>query len=148
MSRAKETFGKKEVRNKQLKKRKEKEQRRLERKESGRSSFNDMLAWVDENGRICSEPPSFDKKPEVKIESIEVSIPKGGIIKKESGFKGKIMNFDTTKGFGFINRMQPKDTVFFHINDCIGDVKTGDKVEFELEKGQKGTKAVNIKKLI
>ena len=144
-----ESFGKKDVRSKQLQKRKDKEKRREEKKERGKSkSFDDMLAWVDENGRICSEPTSSEKKPEVKAENIEVSIPKGGIIKKEAVIKGKIINYDVTKGFGFINSMQLNDSVFFHINECSWDVKTGDKVEFEKEKGQKGLKAFNIKKLI
>ena len=62
MGRSKETFGKKEVRNKQLKKRKEKEKRRLEKKEQDKkSNFDDMLAWVDENGQICSTPPDLSK---------------------------------------------------------------------------------------
>jgi cold shock CspA family protein len=38
--------------------------------------------------------------------------------------------------------------VFFHKNDCSDDIKTGDKAVFETEKGLKGLKAVNIKKLI
>jgi cold shock CspA family protein len=146
MGRAKETSGKKEVRNRQLKKRKKKEQRKLEKKEKGKSSFDDMLAWVDENGRIRSEPPSSEKQPEVKAENINVSVPKGGNIRKVTLFKGKVINFDESKGFGFVNSMQLNDAVFFHINDCTGEVKTGDKVEFETERGQKGLKAVHIKK--
>ncbi|MBN2612493.1 MAG: cold shock domain-containing protein [Bacteroidales bacterium] len=147
MSRAKETSGKKEVRNKQLKKRKEKAQRKLERKENGKNSFDDMLAWVDEYGRICSAPPTSENKSEVKAENIEISVPKGGKIKKETIIKGKILNFDAARGFGFINSMQLYDSVFFHINDCSAEVKPGDKVEFETEKGLKGIKAVNIKKV-
>ena len=46
MSRSKETYGKKEVRNKRLKKRKEKEQRKLEKKEQGRQSIDEMIAYV------------------------------------------------------------------------------------------------------
>ena len=62
MARSKETFGKKEVRNKQLKKRKDKEKRRSERKDQGKTSFDDMIAWVDENGQLCSSPPDLSKK--------------------------------------------------------------------------------------
>lgn len=147
MGRAKETFGKKEVRNKQLKKRKDKEKRRLEKKEQGKNSFDDMIAWVDENGQICSEPPSPENKLEVKAENIEVSIPRGGVKSIESVSKGKINNFDKSKGYGFINSNQYQDSIFFHINDCTQEVKAGDKVEFKTEKGHKGLKAVNIKKV-
>ena len=66
MSRSKETFSKKDVRNKQAKKRKEKEQRRLEKKEQGKRNFDDMIAWVDENGVISSTPPDSTKKKEIK----------------------------------------------------------------------------------
>lgn len=148
MGRAKETFGKKEVRNKQLKKRKEKEKRKQEKKEKGKSSFDDMLAWVDENGQICSEPPSTENSEEIKAESIEVSVPKGGNKIKDTWIKGKISTFDVIKGFGFINSMQLDNNVFFHINDCTEEVKSGDKVEFETERGQKGLKAINIKKWV
>lgn len=144
MSRAKETSGKKEVRNKQLKKRKEKEQRKLDRKEQGKDSFDNMLAWVDENGQICSEPPIIDKKKEIKAENIEISVPKGGFIKEETAFNGKVQNYDHSKGYGFISSTQINDSVFFHINDCYPEVKTGDKVSFETEKGLKGLKAINI----
>ncbi|MBA4322888.1 MAG: DNA-binding protein, partial [Odoribacter sp.] len=58
MGRPQETFNKKEVRNKKEKKRKEKEKKRLIRKETGKtSSFDDMIAYVDEFGMLSSTPP-------------------------------------------------------------------------------------------
>jgi len=147
MGRAKETFGKKEVRNKQAKKRKEKEKRRQERKEKGSDSFDDMIAWVDENGNICSEPPDADQKEEVDAEQIEVSVPKGGAKIKDMLNTGKIKNYDENKGYGFIYCNQLNDSVFFHINDCEQDIQTGDKVEFKTENGPRGLKAFNINKI-
>lgn len=148
MSRSKETFGKKEVRNKQVKKRKEKEKRRQEKKEQGKKgSFDDMIAWVDENGQICSTPPDLSKKSEIKAESIEIGIPKGGITENKKMFSGKITNFDETKGFGFINSTNLNQAVFVHANDCAEQLRVGDKVKFETEKGTKGIKAINVKKL-
>lgn len=148
MGRAKETVGKKDVRSKQLKKRKEKEKLKQERKEKGKSSFDDMIAWVDENGQICSEPPSSENKPKVKAEDIEISVPKGGGKPKELTNRGKVNNFDKTKGFGFINVTNSADSLFFHISDCIDEVTTGDKVTFETEKGPKGLKAAQVKKVV
>ena len=59
MSRSQETYNKKEVRNKKEKKRKDKEKKRLDRKENATEgkSFDDMIAYVDENGRLSSTPP-------------------------------------------------------------------------------------------
>ena len=62
MGRSQETSNKKEVKNKKDKKRKEKEKKRLIRKESGKSSFADMIAYVDEFGKITSTPPDPAKK--------------------------------------------------------------------------------------
>ena len=54
MARSQETFNKKEVRNKKEKKRKDKEKKRLERRDNVKEgrSFDDMIAYVDENGRL------------------------------------------------------------------------------------------------
>lgn len=144
MGRSKETFGKKEVRNKQAKKRKDKEKRRLERKEQATNSFDDMIAYVDANGQITDTPPDLTEKEEIEAENIEVSVPKGGTAEKIKIFRGKITNFDESKGFGFIYSPDINDSVFVHVNDCGEMPKTGDKVEFETEKGVKGLKAVNV----
>ncbi len=77
MGRSQETFSKKEVRNKKEKKRKEKEQKRaLKKSEGKKSSFDDMIAYVDEFGKISSTPPDPDKKTVVVAESIELKITK------------------------------------------------------------------------
>ena len=54
MGRSQETFKKKDVRNKKAKKRKEKEEKRLAKKDNEKKSgLNDMIAYVDENGRAA-----------------------------------------------------------------------------------------------
>ena len=58
MGRSQETFNKKDVRSRKEKKRKEKEAKRLARKENEKKgSLDDMIAYVDENGMLTSEPP-------------------------------------------------------------------------------------------
>ncbi len=56
----------------------------------------------------------------------------------------------TEKGFGFIT---PEDTtpgagdVFFHNSACGGqwdNLNVGDKVQFDIEKGEKGLRAINV----
>ncbi len=147
MGRSKETFGKKEVRNKKEKKRKEKEKRRLERKEQGTKGLDDMIAWVDENGVISSTPPDLTQKKEIKAENIEIGIPKSEFRINNKIRNGRVNNYDETKGFGFIVDSETNESIFVHINDCEGDIKTGSRVEFETEKGVKGLKAVKVKVL-
>jgi hypothetical protein len=60
MAKSKATFGKKEKEKNRLKKRKEKEEKKAERKANSNKgkSFEEMLAYVDENGTITSTPPA------------------------------------------------------------------------------------------
>jgi cold shock CspA family protein len=147
MSRSKETYSKRNVRDKKSKKRKEKEKRRLEKKEQGKKSFNDMIAWVDENGMISSEPPDLTQKKEVKAETIEVKVPKSETRLHSKIRTGKLESFEESKGYGFIIDAETRESVFVHINDCLEAPEVGNKVEFETEKGLKGLKAVNVKLL-
>jgi len=148
MGKSKETYGKKEVRNKKAKKRLEKDKKRLERKESGtRSSFDDMIAWVDENGNISSTPPDPAKKTLIDVESINISVPKAEFRENRSEKirKGKITDFDINKGYGFVSDKETREMVFLHISDCLEQLKAGDIIEFEVERGIKGLKARQAK---
>lgn len=148
MGRGKESFGKKEVRKKQVKKRKDKENRRLEKKEHGKKgSFDDMIAWVDENGVITTTPPDLKQKKEIKVENIEIGVPKAEFRINNKIRTGRLKNFDESKGFGFIIDSETKDSIFVHANDCSEVLKIGCRVEFETEKGLRGVKAINVKLL-
>ena len=97
---------KRENEKKRLAKRAEKQKKKDEKKLSGKtSSFEDMIAYVDENGVITSTPPEENpQKEEIKQEEIMISIPKK---EKEEPvvLKGKVDIFNTTKGFGFIKQL-------------------------------------------
>lgn len=149
MARSKETFSKKDVRDKQAKKRKEKEKRRLEKKEQGKNSIDDMIAYVDEFGNITDTPPDPSvKKKEIKAENIQIGVPKAEDRVAVSNTRtGRLKNFDTIKGFGFIIDSDSRDSIFVHINDCIDEIKIGNRVQFETERGLKGIKAVKVKLL-
>jgi cold shock CspA family protein len=146
MGRSQETFNKKEVKNKKEKKRKEKEKKRLIRKESGKkSSFDDMIAYVDEFGKITSTPPDPSKKIVIDADSIEL-----GVTKNDSGQKpdyirkGVVTFFNDSKGFGFIRDMESKQSVFVHANNLLEKIKENNIVTFEIGKGPKGATALNV----
>ena len=72
MARSKETFNKREKEKKRLKKQQEKREKMEERKAQKVSSFEQMLAYVDENGNLSSTPPD-PKKRKVLITRKEMS---------------------------------------------------------------------------
>lgn len=146
MGRSQETFNKKEVRNKKEKKRKEKAAKRAARKDSEKkSSLDDMIAYVDENGMLTSAPPDpAIKKSKVKLEDIEVSVPRGSAVEEDPIKKGLVSFFNESKGFGFIKNMDTKQDIFVHINNVIGEIREGNLVTYEVEMGQRGLTAVNV----
>jgi cold shock CspA family protein len=146
MGRSKETYNKKEVRKKQEKKRKDKEKKKLEKKENeGKSGLDDMIAYVDEFGRITDTPPEH-KKQEIKAEDIEVSVPKKGTEEEEDPIhKGTVSFFNDSKGYGFIRDAVTGESIFVHVNNVLEEIKEGNLVSFEVEKGKKGLAATQVK---
>ena len=105
-----------------------------------------MIAYVDEYGNITDTPPDEHKKSEVKAEDIELGVPKKEVEDTSGIYEGKMSFFNDSKGYGFIKDVNGKESYFVHINGLTEEIKEGDKVLFELEKGQKGMNAVNVKK--
>ena len=74
-----------------------------ERKSNGTSSFEDMIAYVDENGMITDTPPISNNKPqEVDMSTIEVSTPRRTEEPIELVHEGRIEHFNVSKGYGFV----------------------------------------------
>jgi cold shock CspA family protein len=145
MGRSQETSNKKEVKNKRDKKRKEKEKKRLIRKETGKSSYADMIAYVDEFGKISATPPDPNKKIEVDAENIETGAKKNVPSPKASYIrKGVVTFFNDSKGFGFIRDMENNQSVFVHANNLQEPIKDNNIVTFEIGKGPKGLTALNV----
>jgi len=146
MGRSKESFNKKEVRKKQDKKRKEKEARKLARKGNENKIDNqDMIAYVDEFGRIVSEPPETSQKKEVKPEDVEISVPKRESLGDDQFVKtGVVSFFNEQKGYGFIKEAETKQNVFVHANDVDGKIKEGNKVTFKMGSGHRGPVALQV----
>ncbi|MFB1022149.1 MAG: cold shock domain-containing protein [Vicingaceae bacterium] len=150
MGRSQETFGKKEKEKKRQKKKEEKEKKRLERKEnSPGGDLSNMMAYVDEYGNITDTPPDPEaKKKVIKAEDIVLGIPqKGEEDPADLIREGKVTFFNDSKGYGFIRDLKDNESYFVHVNGLKEEVGEGDKVSFELEKGQKGLMAVRVGKI-
>ncbi len=147
MSRSQETFNKKEVRNRKEKKRKEKEAKRARKKgEEKRNSFDDMIAYVDEFGRITSTPPDPDKKTVISAESIELKITKNTPgTTPDFVRKGIVTFFNDSKGYGFIRDLESNQSIFVHINSLLEPIKENNTVSFEIGKGPKGLSAMKVR---
>jgi cold shock CspA family protein len=149
MGRSSETFSKKENEKKRLKKQKDKKERSEDRKANSDKgkSLDDMMAYVDENGNISSTPPDPTKRKKILSEDIQIGVPKQEDLPPEDILRtGTLTFFNESKGYGFIRDSQSQDSVFVHINGILEQIKEGDKVNFETEKGQKGLNAVKVKK--
>ncbi len=62
-------------------------------------------------------------------------------------FKGTVKWFDSRKGYGFITKENGED-VFVHFSaikvDGFKTLQEGQKVQFEVQQGNKGPQAVNV----
>ena len=59
--------------------------------------------------------------------------------------KGTVKFFNESKGFGFITEEGVAKDHFVHMSGLIDEIREGDKVEFDLQEGNKGLNAVNVK---
>ncbi|HYG04580.1 MAG TPA: cold shock domain-containing protein [Chryseosolibacter sp.] len=147
MAKSRENFSKQDNEKNKERKRKEKEQRREERKAAkGNTSFEDMIAYVDENGNITSTPPDPTRKKVIKEEDIEINVPRQSQRKEEITVRwGRVTFFNDSKGYGFIKDQDTQESIFVHINQVDGLLVENDKVTFEVERGPKGLNAVRVK---
>jgi cold shock CspA family protein len=148
MARSQETYSKKENEKKKQQKRKEKQEKREERKANSKKgkSFEDMIAYVDENGHLSSTPPDPNKRKVINVEDIQLGARKQEASEPVDTVRtGTVTFFNDAKGYGFIKDERSQESVFFHVNGLLAEVKDRDKVSFEVEMGQKGTMAVRVK---
>lgn len=146
MSKGRESFGKRERQKKKLQKKKDKEQRKEERKADpgSKPSFDDMIAYVDENGNLSSTPPDPSKRKEIKAEHIDISVAPTAHIPKDAVRQGRVKFFNESKGFGFISDDQTGEDIFVHANSLHQPVKENDKVTYKTERGFKGLSAIDV----
>lgn len=138
-----QSFGKRENEKKKQAKRLEKQKRKEERQTAGTSSFDDMIAYVDENGNFTDIPPEERKKEAVKLEDIVIATPKKEEVEPEL-LRGRVEHFNEAKGYGFIKDLASGEKYFFHVSSAPAGISEGNIVTFETERGVRGMNAVNI----
>lgn len=60
---------------------------------------------------------------------------------------GKVKFFNNSKGFGFIVDDEDAKEIFFHVSGTLDRVEKDDLVAFDLETGNRGLKAINVKRI-
>jgi len=133
---------KRDTEKKKQEKRIEKQKRKDDRKQNGTNSFDEMIAYVDENGRLTSTPPDQQAPRKKSDEMPAIQTPK----QEPKIYKGKVEFINDEKGFGFIKETGSIDKFFFHVSNLNVAVKIGDSVTFDVERGKKGMNAVNVSK--
>ena len=147
MGKSQETFSKKEKEKKRLKKRKDKLAKREERRANPKKTFEESIAYIDENGNFTDTPPDKSKRTVIKAEDIEIGVPTRENENDDPIKSGKVESYNDEKGYGFIKEDVTNDKYFVHVSSLNGDIGENDKVSFELEKGPKGLNAVRVNKI-
>lgn len=58
--------------------------------------------------------------------------------------EGTVKFFNNAKGFGFIMVKDSEEEIFVHTSNLIDEIKEDDKVTFDIEKGEKGLRAIKV----
>jgi len=61
--------------------------------------------------------------------------------------EGTVKFFNASKGFGFITPADGSKDIFVHVTGLSEEIGENDKVSYEVQNGQKGLNAVNVRVL-
>lgn len=145
MGKSQESWNKREKEKKKAKKREDKMKKKAERQEGEPTSFNDMIAYVDELGNIVDTPPDISAKEEINAEDIIIGIPPKEEMEEAGEQRGTVSFYNEDKGYGFIKVNGSNDSLFTHVNSHIDPIKEGNLVTYEVVPGDKGPQAVNVR---
>ena len=59
--------------------------------------------------------------------------------------QGTVKFFNETKGFGFISPSTGGADIFVHVSGLLDEIRENDKVSYEVQNGQKGLNAFNVR---
>lgn len=141
-----DSWKKKDREQKKRKEKNDKADKMSDRKEKPKKSFDDMIAYLDENGNLSSKPPDPRKKVEIKLEDIQIGVPEYvPPTEEELTRTGRVTFFNDAKGFGFVKDLISQQSVFVHINNLESPIRENDKVSFQIEMGPRGAAAIKVK---
>jgi CspA family cold shock protein len=60
-------------------------------------------------------------------------------------YQGTVKFFNESKGFGFVVDNSSKEEIFVHVTGLIDNIREGDQVTFNTERGKKGMNAIDVK---
>ena len=143
-----DSWSKREREKKKQQQKKDKAEKKLEKKSGTKSgsSLDDMMAYVDEYGNISNTPPDPNKKKvEVKLEDIQIGVPKWEAAIEEGPRTGIVSFFNESKGYGFIKDLNTQESILVHAKGLTEQIKENNKVSFEIEMTHKGPSAIQVK---
>ncbi len=59
--------------------------------------------------------------------------------------EGTVKFFNESKGFGFIKMSDSDQDIFVHSSNLIDNIREDDRVTFDVEQGEKGPSAVQVR---
>jgi len=146
MARSQNSFIKKLKAEKKRKKKQEKFQKKMEKKNAETSGdLKDMIAYVDQFGNPTDTPPDPSEKEEIEAEDIVLGIPPKSESDEVTVNEGTVSFFDDSKGFGFIKVKGSQESLFTHVSRHEDEIKEGNLVSFDVEPGDRGPVAVNVR---
>jgi cold shock CspA family protein len=148
MARSQDSYNKKEKEKQRHKKKQDKLKKKEERKANSDKgkSLDDMIAYVDEEGKLSDTPPDPKKKKKFKAEDIEIGVSRQADVDPEDLIRtGRVTFFNESRGYGFIKDNKSGESIFVHVNKLQEPVSEGDTVTFETEMGPKGPSATNVR---
>ncbi|MBK9338058.1 MAG: cold shock domain-containing protein [Lewinellaceae bacterium] len=60
-------------------------------------------------------------------------------------YTGTVKFFNESKGFGFVVDNSSQEEIFVHVTGLIDNIREGDQVTFNTERGKKGMNAIDVK---
>ena len=152
MGKSQQTFNKSEREKARAKKKKEKlerrEQRKLEKEQKGKQGIEEQFMYLDENGNLTHTKPDPTKKFTAKLEDISLGMPHNSQVDFDTVHRGKVKTFIEEKGYGFITNKATKESIFVHVNDAYDGISENHIVDYEIGKGNKGQKAINVVRVV
>lgn len=138
MGQSQQTFRKKEIAKQKLQKRKAKEEKRESRGENNDKgkSFEEMFAYVDENGNISDTPPV--KKYEFKEEDLLTPT-----FEDVYSF-GKVSFYNEAGQYGFIRDNETRENVYFNFKILGFVLQQDQKVKFKSRSSKQGLQVTEV----